>query len=348
MSASAGEPPEQAQDPLRTPPESRIFAQAVLSSGLAITLADMRRPDQPLVFVNRAFETLSGYSAAQVIGRNCRFLQGDETDPAELQRLRDALLSEQACAVELVNYTRSGERFVNALHLGPIFDENGTLAYYFGSQWDVTAQRELSASLAREQERADRLSQRLRDAFALVNAIVGLSTPGEARSLGRTIEQRILALSRACALLDDAAKIDLRELVEAALQAHVDPHDARLTIAGEPVRIAQRYLSLLGIALDALASASRRHGALAQPAGSACVTWALQRPQGRQALCLTWTEERAAGETQRSFGDEERDAHALLTTLLAGVGGAFNATADERGSVAEVLLPLPEEAMPPG
>jgi PAS domain S-box-containing protein len=94
--------------------------------------------DAPIVFVNRAFRWLTGYDEQDIIGRNCRFLQGPGTDPEAVARIRTALANEDVVVVELLNYRKDGTAFWNALHLGPIYDAQGRLIYYFGSQWDVS------------------------------------------------------------------------------------------------------------------------------------------------------------------------------------------------------------------
>merc|ERR1712173_308373 len=100
--------------------------------------ADPNLPDQPLVFVNRAFRDLTGYEEEEIIGRNCRFLQGPGTDPEQVRKLRQAIANEDVVVVELLNYRKDGSAFWNALHLGPIYNERDELIYYFGSQWDVS------------------------------------------------------------------------------------------------------------------------------------------------------------------------------------------------------------------
>src|SRR5690349_15160652 len=101
-----------------------LFEQAMAQTRMAVCLSDPNMPDDPIVFCNEAFERLTGYSAEEVIGRNCRFLQGPDTDPHEVARLRDALREEKVAVVELVNYRKDGTRFWNALHLGPIYGES--------------------------------------------------------------------------------------------------------------------------------------------------------------------------------------------------------------------------------
>uniref|UniRef100_A0A7S3QM73 LOV domain-containing protein n=3 Tax=Dunaliella TaxID=3044 RepID=A0A7S3QM73_DUNTE len=100
----------------------------------AFVLSNPHLPDCPIVFVSEPFLKLTGYSREQVVGRNCRFLQGPGTSPAEVQKIRDAMASEKPVTVTLLNYTADGKPFWNLLHVAPIRDAGGQVAYYIGVQ----------------------------------------------------------------------------------------------------------------------------------------------------------------------------------------------------------------------
>jgi PAS domain S-box-containing protein len=105
-----------------------------------VTLSDPDQPDSPLVYVNRVFEEMSGYTQEEMIGRNCRFLQGDDRDQAALQTLRDAISRHEACTVTLRNYRKNGELFLNKLSIRPLVDRDGHVIYYLGIQYDLSRQ----------------------------------------------------------------------------------------------------------------------------------------------------------------------------------------------------------------
>lgn len=118
-----------------------LLHRAVQASPVSITIADATAPDLPLTFVNAAFLQTSGYDQDDVIGRNCRFLQGPETDPRATERIRRAVSRQAPIDVELVNHKKSGEAFYNHLSLCPVFTANGQLRAYLGVQRDTTRQR---------------------------------------------------------------------------------------------------------------------------------------------------------------------------------------------------------------
>ncbi|MCJ2099785.1 PAS domain S-box protein [Methylobacterium sp. E-046] len=129
-----------------------LFA-AVEKTRTPMILTDPNRPDDPIVFANRAFQDLSGYGADELLGRNCRFLQGPDTDPAHVQAIRDALAAKRDLAIDIVNYRRDGTPFLNELFISPILDPEGRVLYHFGSQVDVTGYRQTMSRLAENERR---------------------------------------------------------------------------------------------------------------------------------------------------------------------------------------------------
>jgi PAS domain S-box-containing protein len=105
-----------------------------------VTLSDPDLPDNPIVYANRAFEEMSGYSQEDILGRNCRFLQGADREQEGLDTIRAALAKQEACVVTLRNYRKNGELFLNRLSIRPLVDREGKVIYYLGVQYDVTDQ----------------------------------------------------------------------------------------------------------------------------------------------------------------------------------------------------------------
>ena len=106
-----------------------------------ITIADARRPDRPLIYANQGFVRMTGYAVAEVLGRNCRFLQGPDTDLRAAQDIREALNEERECVVEILNYRKDRSTFWNRLSITPVRDESGRVSHFIGIQSDVTARR---------------------------------------------------------------------------------------------------------------------------------------------------------------------------------------------------------------
>ena len=138
-----------AADEPSTGVSAAIKQRAIDEAPVGITVADMRVPDEPLVYVNDAFERLTGYSAADAVGRNCRFLQGPDTESGPAATLREAIDEAEPASVELRNRRRDGESFWNRVDVAPIHDDTGELTHYVGFQTDVTRRRRAEAAARR-------------------------------------------------------------------------------------------------------------------------------------------------------------------------------------------------------
>jgi len=140
---------------LPTPLQS-VLGAAVLATPTGIVICDPNLPDCPIIYANPSFYRITGYSDEEVIGRNCRFLQGPGTNPRHIKAMREAIETGKAIDVEIVNHRKDGSRFVNELHLSPVFGEDGEVRYILGIQHDVSAREQF----ARDAERARRAAER--------------------------------------------------------------------------------------------------------------------------------------------------------------------------------------------
>ena len=131
----------------------RLLDRAVAASSNGIVITDPKAPDNPIVYVNPAFERITGYTASEVLGHNCRFLQGGHRDQPALDGLREALREERECRVVLRNYRKDGTPFWNELYVSPVQDEEGRLTNFVGVQNDVTERRRIEENLRESEER---------------------------------------------------------------------------------------------------------------------------------------------------------------------------------------------------
>ena len=125
----------------------RLWRRAIEASLSPILISDATRDDNPLMYVNPAFERVTGYRAEEAVGRNCRFLQGEDRDQAELEKLRGAMREQREGRAVLRNYRKDGSLFWNELFIAPVYDEYGTLRNFIGVQNDITEQKRYEEQL---------------------------------------------------------------------------------------------------------------------------------------------------------------------------------------------------------
>lgn len=218
------------------------FAAAIRATRMSMLITDPRQPDNPIVFANQSFLDLTGYSREEIIGRNCRFLQGHETDPAAIDRLRDAIRNRTDVSVDILNYRKDGTPFWNALYISPVSNEAGELQFYFASQLDVTdrkvSERQVQAEKERfEQAVKDRTTQlqaaleaktallhevdhRVKNNLQMVSSLIvmqlrSITDPDVRRSL-RSMLERVEALATVHRRLyqsDDVTRFDVADFV---------------------------------------------------------------------------------------------------------------------------------------
>lgn len=133
-----------------SPGRSDPFAAAVRATRMPMVITDATLPDNPIVFANEAFQTLTGYNRSEIIGKNCRFLQGPSTDRLQVSRVREAIAAGQPIDVDLLNYRKDGTTFWNALYLSPVRNDAGKIIYFFASQMDVTERVNAQETIAKQ------------------------------------------------------------------------------------------------------------------------------------------------------------------------------------------------------
>ena len=162
-------PPDTAQQPTPETPEvpegawgnvefekagrpNDIFFAAVEKTRMPMIVTDPHQPDNPIIFANNAFLNMTGYGPEDLLGHNCRFLQGPDTDRHTVDEIRKAIAERRDIATEILNYRKNGSSFWNALFVSPVFGNDGELLYFFGSQLDVSRRRDAEDSLRQSQK----------------------------------------------------------------------------------------------------------------------------------------------------------------------------------------------------
>ena len=187
-------------------------------------VTDPSQKDNPIVFCNDAFTFMTGYSEDEIVGSNCRFLQGPETDRTVISEVRDAIANRREVSVEVLNYRKNGSTFWNALFVSPVFDADGEVKYFFGSQLDISRRREAEEALheAQKMEAVGKLTGGIAHDFNnllqviqgyadILEARIGEGDRGARRAVeaiataanrGATLTQQLLAFARKQELRD--------------------------------------------------------------------------------------------------------------------------------------------------
>ena len=202
-------------DPLdeTSDPEAYLQAlreRAVIATDITFTITDPRQPDNPLVWVNPSFTRVTGYAAEEVVGRNCRFLQGPATDPATVESIRTALQEQRTHTATLLNYRKDGTAFWNQLSISPVFDGDGDLVSFVGVQTDVTER----VRVEHEREAAFTAEQAARQEAELARSISeqARADAERAQAEAERAQNRLALMAEASSAL--IATLDMAELLE--------------------------------------------------------------------------------------------------------------------------------------
>lgn len=279
-------------------PESWRAADAMGSTHLAMIVTDADQADNPIIYANDAFLQLTGYRREEVIGRNCRFLQGSDTDRAEVAKVGAALAAGENITAEILNYRKDGSSFWNALHISPVRDKDGAITCFFASQLDVTdkrhneqaltdtqhdleqlvAERTRDLTLALEQKTAllHEVDHRVKNNLQLISSLLLLqnrrvSDPGVKHALRGMLDRvnAIATVHRRLFQSDDVERFDVsafvRDLVADMIGA-ADRDDILFSLDLERVDVAASKAAPLALVINELLSNAMRH---AFPAGRA-------------------------------------------------------------------------------
>lgn len=267
------------------------FAAAVRATRMAMIITDPRQRDNPIVFANAAFLQLTGYSRDEVIGSNCRFLQGPGSDPGAIQAIRDAISRRSDIAIDVLNYRKDGKPFWNGLYISPVTTASGELQFFFASQLDVTDRVEAQKVIAGQQEwlehEVQRRTEDLREALAtqtmlvhevdhrvknniqMISALLAMQTATlkdpEARASLDSMLQRVEAISTVHRRLyqsKDVQQFDLAEFLHDIANDLVKASgrdDIELSLDLMPVKVPAQQASPFALMLNELLMNALKH-----------------------------------------------------------------------------------------
>ena len=339
------------------------FAAAIRGTRMPMVITDPRKPDNPIVFVNKAFQTLTGYDREEIIGRNCRFLQGPDTDRATVKTLREAIEAGQDIQVDLLNYRKDGSTFWNALFLSPVRNADGEIDFFFASQLDVTER--VSAQEIVEQQKAvveREVAKRTADLQAALEAktlllhevdhrvknnltMIGSLLRLQAKTLGdpqlaetlNSMLERVDALGtvhRRLYQADDITRFDIGGLVETMARDIVGASgrdDIRTEITVESIHVPSAHASAIGLIVNEAITNALKHAFADGRSGRLKVS-ALGRA-GRATILIEDDGPGLVAEARSGLG------RTLITRLSRQIGGETRWLPADPGTRVEITFP---------
>lgn len=268
------------------------FAAAFKATRMPMIVTDPSQADNPIIFCNEAFRKLTGYSDEEIIGRNCRFLQGPETDRETVAKIRDSIAAGRDVAVDILNYRKDGSTFWNAVFISPVRDEADKIIYFFASQLDFTTvkSREADLAAARHQAEAEvakhtanlraaldartllvhevdhRVKNNLLTMASIVKMQARITKDDRQRNTLMSVLNRIEALStvqRKLFTLDDVSKFDMSEFTRELVTDLVDAtgrKDIRLSLDLSPLLVPAVKATPLSLIVNELVGDAVRRG----------------------------------------------------------------------------------------
>lgn len=268
------------------------FAAAFKATRMPMIVTDPSQADNPIIFCNAAFLRLTGYSDDEVIGRNCRFLQGPDTDRDTVAKIRDNIAAGQDVAVDILNYRKDGSTFWNAVFISPVRDETDKIIYFFASQLDFTTVKSREADLASARHQAEaevakhtanlrealdarsllvhevdhRVKNNLLTMASIVKMQARVTKDERQKQTLMSVLNRIEALStvqRKLFTLDDVSKFDMSEFTRELVTDLVDAtgrKDIRLSLDLAPLLVPAVRATPLSLIVNELVGDAVRRG----------------------------------------------------------------------------------------
>src|ERR1700688_1652995 len=269
------------------------FVVAAETTRMAMVFTDATEPDNPIIFANDSFLSLTGYGRQEVLGKSFNFLMAHGADAEALARIEAEFDGSSSGGTEVLYRRKDGSEFWAAVFISPVRDASGDIIQYFASFADLTKHKD---DEVRSRMLIDELNHRVKNTLSTVQSIVWqtLRTPSDPKVIRESIESRLFALSRSHDLLtrEKWESAGLLDIVHDALEPFgVSGGRAdRIAVTGKNIRFPPKSALALGIAFNELATNAVKYGALSNAAGSILIEWTMETTPAGQRLLLNWKE----------------------------------------------------------
>jgi PAS domain S-box-containing protein len=319
------------------------FVVAAETTRMAMVFADAERPNNPIIFANESFLSLTGYTREEVLGQSFNFILAHAADAEALAQIETEFRGGSDGGSEIRYRRKDGSEFWAALFISPVRADDGSIVQYFASFVDLTI---LKQEQALSRKLIDELNHRVKNTLATVQSIVwqALRTTTDPTVIKEAIESRLFALSRSHDLLTSEhwKSAGLLDIIKDALEpfAVVDGRAERIVITGENVRFPPQSALALGIVFNELATNAVKYGALANAAGSIRIESRIEPTSEGRRLKVHWQERDGppvVPPTHRGFGSR------VIERGLAGeLNGSVHLDYRASGLICTMSIPLAE------
>jgi len=269
------------------------FVVAAETTRMAMVFADAMEPNNPIIFANDSFLSLTGNEREEVLGKSFNFLMAHGADAEALAQIKNEFEGTSNCGTEVLYRRKDDSEFWAGLFISPVRDGPGDIVQYFASFVDLTQYKE---NEAKSKSLIDELNHRVKNTLSTVQSIVwqAMRTVADPKLIQAAIESRLLALSRSHDLLtrENWESAGLFDIVHDALEPFgvADGRAERIVIRGENIRFSPKSALALGIVFNELATNAVKYGALSDEAGSILIEWTNEPAPADARLILRWQE----------------------------------------------------------
>ena len=312
------------------------FVVAAETTRMAMAFTDATKPDNPIIFANDSFLSLTGYNREEVLGKSFNFLMAHGDDAEVLSRIKAEFEGSSSSGTEVLYRRKGGGEFWTAVYISPVRDGGGDSVQYFASFVDLTEHKEDKAQL---KLLIDELNHRVKNTLSTVQSIVWqtLRTTSDPKVIREAIESRLFALSRSHEPIEKWESAGLFDIVHDALEPFglSGERADRIAVTGENIRFPPKSAMALGIAFNELATNAVKYGALSNAAGSILIEWTMETTPTGQRLLLNWKEKDGPPITppaHKGFGSR---------VIEHGLEGTIHLDYRPDGLVCTMDIPLP-------
>jgi PAS domain S-box-containing protein len=300
------------------------FVVAAETTRMAMIFTDAKEQNNPIIFANDSFLSLTGYKREEVLGQGLNFLLARGADADALAQIEAEFHGHSSGGSEILYRRKDGSEFWAAIFISPVLDESGDVVQYFASFVDLTQHKE---DQAQSTMLINELNHRVKNTLSTVQSIVwqALRATSDPRIIRNSIESRLIALSRSHDLLtrENWKSAGLFDVINDALEPFgvADGRAERIVIVGENIRFSPKAALVLGITFNELATNAVKYGALSNRTGSVLIEWTMEPVVEGSRILLQWQEKDGppvAPPSHRGFGSrviERGVAHELEGTV---------------------------------